>query len=68
MNSVDDLIRELQYHEVVEIDGRLDNDSLRKIEERILRTVNEEKKDIRKKRSRKSWLVLGLAAIFAFAL
>ena len=68
MNSVDDLIREIQDHEVVEIDGRLDNDSLRKIEERILRTVNEEKKDIRKKRSRKSWLVLGLAAIFAFAL
>lgn len=61
MNSIDCLIREIQNHEVVEIDDCQDKDSMKRIEERVLQVVH-------KRKSHRKWLVLTLAATLTFAL
>ena len=84
MNSIDCLIREIQEHEIVEIDNGLDKDRMQKIEERILKALEEERQEeyeegsyggsncadrsYGRKKSRRSRLVLVLAAVLTFAL
>lgn len=68
MNSVDSLIREIQEHESVEIDGSLSEDSRKRIEEKIMQAILKEEVPVRKKKGRKAWLILTLAAVLVLAL
>lgn len=68
MNNIDSLIREIQKHEVVEIDGALDKSSLKRIEEKVLNAISEERPVVHKRKRHKRWFVYALVAVFTLAL
>ncbi len=68
MNRLDDLISEVRHSEVVDIKGSLDKDRQRRIENVIMKAVEEDISAVTRKRSSKRWLVLGLAATLIMAL
>ena len=68
MSSMDGFIREIQNHELVEIEGCLDASSLKRIEGRILQEVLGKQENSAKKRGHKKWLVLALTAVLLMGL
>ncbi len=68
MNRVDELINDIRVHELVEIDGELNPDSRKRVEELVLGMVRKENETQPKRRSVKRLVVWGLAAVLTIAL
>ncbi|MBQ7775487.1 MAG: hypothetical protein IJ379_06150 [Lachnospiraceae bacterium] len=68
MNSVDALIREVQGHEALEIEEVLDEESLNRIEEKVLKVVRQDCHKSTPKRRRKKWLMFAFAAVLTMGL
>lgn len=68
MNRVDELIHDIQVHELVEIDGDLSVDSRKRIEDLVIHTVQTEADKTVKSKPAKRLIIWGLAAVLTLAL
>lgn len=68
MNRVDELIHDIQVHELMEIDGDLSVDSRKRIEDLVIHTVQTERCKTVKSKPAKRLIIWGLAAVLTLAL
>ncbi len=68
MKRVDDLICDIQIHELVEIEGELSLDSRKRIEELVIRAVGTDNSVKFKRKPAKRLLIWGLAAVLTMAM
>ncbi len=68
MNRVDDLIHDIQVHEVVELEEELSSESRKRIEDLVLQRVQAKEGPQRKRKPLKKLYIWGLAAVLTLAL
>ena len=68
MNNIDALMGEVQEHEVLEIEGFLDEETMKRIEEKVLKVVKQDCHKSTSKRRHKKWWMLALAAVLTMGL
>ncbi len=68
MNNIEDIIREVQEQEIVEIEGNLSEESRKRIEGLVLEEILAGQSNKKQYRRRKRWLVLGVAAVLTLGM